>query len=113
LLSFLHLAFHARLDRAIKLTFFDLGLEQFNQTLQASLCREDLQQALFIFDRNFQLRCERVGEMRRFLVAQSSLQGISLRVRSKSEMLLNELSDLLNLCVETCAFFVNDRCSAN
>jgi hypothetical protein len=42
-LSFLHLSLDASLDGAIELTFLDLGFQQLDQTLQASLRREDLE----------------------------------------------------------------------
>src|SRR5689334_24334504 len=47
--------------------------------------------------------------MRRLLVAQRSLQRVSLRVRRETKMLLDELPDLLNQGVETGAFFIHDR----
>jgi hypothetical protein len=49
-LSLLHLAFHARLDRAIELTFLDFGFQQLDQTLEPRLRGEDLEQSLFVFN---------------------------------------------------------------
>ena len=60
-----------------------------------------------------QLRCERIGEMRRFLVAQRCLQCVGLRVRRETQVLLDELTDFLDQRIETCAFFVDDRRAAH
>jgi hypothetical protein len=51
--------------------------------------------------------------MRRFLVAQRSLQRIRLRVRRQAQVLLDELSDFLNQRIETRAFFIHDRSTTN
>ena len=59
------------------------------------------------------MRSERVGEMRRFLIAQRSLQRVGLRVRREPQMLLDELPDFLNQGIEPRAFFVDDRRAAH
>src|SRR6476646_9460218 len=51
--------------------------------------------------------------MRRLLVTQRSLQRVRLRVGRKSQVLLDELSYLLNERVEARAFFVDDRRAAD
>src|SRR5687767_3059874 len=51
--------------------------------------------------------------MRRFLIAQRGLQCIGLRVRRQAQMLFDELTHLLDECVETRAFFVDDGSAAN
>ena len=56
LLRLLHLALHPCLDRAIKLPFFKLDLQNLDQASQPRLRRKQFQQALFVFDRNSQLR---------------------------------------------------------
>src|SRR5215213_11841479 len=51
--------------------------------------------------------------MRRFLVPQRGLQRIGLRVRRQAQVLLNELSHLLDERIETRAFFVDDGSAAD
>src|SRR5687768_5029254 len=47
--------------------------------------------------------------MRRFLVTQRGLQRVSLRIGCETKMLFDELSHLLDECVETSTFFIHDR----
>src|SRR5262245_33201284 len=51
--------------------------------------------------------------MRWLLIAQSSLERVRLRVRRKPQVLFDELTDLLNERVETCAFFVDNGRTAH
>ena len=69
---------------------------------------EKIQQSLFVFNRDSQLRSERISQMRWLLVAQRGLQRVRLRVGREPQVLLDQLSDFLNERVETCALFVHD-----
>src|SRR5262249_47561012 len=51
--------------------------------------------------------------MRRLLITQRGLQRVSLRIGRESQVLFDELADLLNQRVETCTFFVDYRGSAH
>src|SRR5215218_7861186 len=51
--------------------------------------------------------------MRRFLIAKRGLQCVGLRVRRQSQMLLYQLPDFLDECVQACAFFVDYRRAAH
>ena len=94
-LRLLHLPLNARLNRAIKLPLLDLAFENLDQTLQPTMQREDFEQSLFVFDRDAQLRRERVREMRRVLIAHGRLQRVGLRVGRKPHVLFDELRDAL------------------
>ena len=59
------------------------------------------------------MRGKRVRQVRRFLIAQRCLQRVGLRVGRESQVLLDQLADFLNQCVETRAFFVHDRRAAH
>src|SRR6266508_4051885 len=110
-LGLLHLTLHACLNRAIELTFFNFKLQQLNQTLQAGLRGKQFEQTLFIFNRDAQLRSERIGEVRRILIPERRLQRVGLTFRSQPQMLLDELTNLLYQSVEASAFLVNNGCA--
>ena len=108
-----HLAFDARLNRAVQLALFQLQLEQFNQALQASLRGEEFQQSLFVFDGKAQLGSQRVSQVRRIVIAHRGLQRIGLHVRRETQVLLNQLPEFLHQSIEACPFLVHHRGAAH
>jgi hypothetical protein len=96
LLRFLHLPLDARLNRPVKLSFIHFDFEQFDEPLETTVRREYFQQPLFVFDRDAQLRGERVGQVRRVLIAQGGLQRVRLGFGGEAQVLFDECRDALH-----------------
>ena len=86
----LHLPLDAGLYGAIHVQLFDFDIENIGDAIQALGRIEDLQQFLLFFDRELQVRGDRIGQARRIFHAHSRDHGLVIQRLAELHVLLEQ-----------------------
>ena len=105
----LHLPLHAALDGAIDVQLLDLDVEQVGHARQPVDRIEDLKQFLLFFDRELQIRADRVGQLAGIIHADRRDHGLVVEVLAEFDVLLKQIRDAAGQRFELTARLDFDR----
>ena len=112
-LVLVHRFFGSRMDVAVELAFFDLGVEYIDQLLQTLLHRNGLKQILLFLDTDPQMRRHRIRYLRRRNSSKARMQSIRISIRRNAQKLLNQRMYLLQQSVRAIARLVGRGHTSN
>ncbi len=92
-LRLLHLALHAALDGAVDVELLDLDIEHLGDARQPVDGIEDFEQLLLFFDRELQIRADRIGQLARIVAANGRDHGVVIDVLADLDVLLEQVGD--------------------
>ncbi len=95
-----HLAFHARIDVAVDVEFFDLAFQDLRHAVQTIQDVEIFEQFLFFLDGNLQIGGDGIGELGGIFDARRGNHGVVIQALGELHILLKQAVDAANRLID-------------